>query len=219
MSDVTGPDFDVSKSLSMLFGTPLVAHQWPDSDALNEALNELILGKEAEQKKLAVRRSNAGGWQTAGNLIGWKEPCIHTVKLRIETLVGKLLGELVRKDGSHRSFRFLIDAWANVCRQGDYNVVHTHPNCMWSGIYYVAQGERDSSVPYGGLLELLDPREAANYLQVQNTVLDARHFIENTPGLMLLFPSWLKHMVHPYVGKGARGSIAFNVNVVEQSPP
>ncbi len=30
-----------------------------------------------------------------------------------------------------------------------------------------------------------------------------------------LWPSWVKHMVHPYVGEGERISIAFNVNVVE----
>ena len=46
-----------------------------------------------------------------------------------------------------RTFTLLIDAWANVNRGGDYNIVHTHPNCMWSGVYYVALGEPDKSVP------------------------------------------------------------------------
>ena len=90
---------------------------------------------------------------------------------------------------------------------------------MWSGVYYVAPGEPDKSVPYSGMLELLDPRESANYIQIQNTVLDARTFIENVPGRMVLFPSWLKHMVHPFAGEGVRISIAFNVNVVEGQPP
>jgi hypothetical protein len=66
------------------------------------------------------------------------------------------------------------------------------------------------------LLELLDPRESANYIQVPNTVLDARMFIENQPGRMVVFPSWTKHMVHPFVGEGVRISIACNVNVVEE---
>ena len=65
------------------------------------------------------------------------------------------------------------------------------------------------------MLELLDPREAANYLQIRNTILDGREFIENVPGRMLLWPSWMKHMVHPYTGGGERISIAYNVNVVE----
>ena len=87
---------------------------------------------------------------------------------------------------------------------------------MWSIVYYVMAGNPDASIPYSGLLELLDPRESANYIQVPNTVLDARNFIENRPGRMILFPSWVKHMVHPFVGSGVRMSIACNVNVVEE---
>jgi uncharacterized protein (TIGR02466 family) len=215
MSDDQVPDFDIRKSLSMVFATHLVVHDWPNSESLNNDLQELVLGKEAGDIKNGITRSNAGGWQSAGNLITWKERCIETFRQRIEKVVTNLLQELIRDEGRNRSFRLLIDSWANINRRGDYNVVHTHPNCMYSGVYYVTPGKPDPDVPHGGLLELLDPREAHNYIQVTNTVLDARHFIENKPGRMLLWPSWVKHMVHPYVGEGERISIAFNVNVVE----
>ena len=215
MSDDQVPDFDIRKSLSMVFATHLVVHDWPDSEPHNAELQELVLGKEADDLKNGITRSNAGGWQSAGNLITWKEPCIEIFRQRIEKVVSNLLQELIRDDGKNRSFRLLIDSWANVNRRGDYNIVHTHPNCMYSGVYYVTPGKPDPDVPHGGLLELLDPRQAYNYIQVTNTVLDARHFYENKPGRMLLWPSWVKHMVHPYVGEGERISIAFNVNVVE----
>ena len=215
MSDDQVADFDIRKSLSMVFATHLVVHDWPNSEAHNAELQALVMGKEADDLKNGVTRSNAGGWQSGGNLITWKERCIETFRQRIEKLVTNLLQELIRDEGRDRSFRLLIDSWANVNRRGDYNIVHTHPNCMFSGVYYVTPGNPDPEVPHGGLLELLDPREAANYIQVTNTVLDARHFYENKPGRMLLWPSWVKHMVHPYVGEGERISIAFNVNVVE----
>jgi len=96
------------------------------------------------------------------------------------------------------------------------NVVHTHPNALWSVVYYVSAGEPDESMPYCGLLELLDPRESANCIQVPNTILDQRALIENVPGKMILFPSWANHMVHPFVGSGVRISIANNVSVVEK---
>lgn len=216
MSDDQVPDFDIRKCLSMVFATPLVVRDWPNSESLNSELQELVLGKEADDVKNGITRSNAGGWQSAGNLITWKESCIETFRQRIEKVVSSLLQELIRDEGRNRSFRLLIDSWANVNRRSDYNVVHTHPNCMYSGVYYVTPGKPDPDVPHGGLLELLDPREAHNYIQVTNTVLDARHFYENKPGRMLLWPSWVKHMVHPYVGEGERISIAFNVNVVEE---
>lgn len=216
MSNEQVPDFDIRKSLMMAFATHVVIHDWPNSDAHNRELHELVMRKEAEDSGGRIVRSNAGGWQSKGNLMRWSEPCIEIFRQRIEKLVSNLLQELVRDLGINRSFRLLIDAWANINRRGDYNIVHTHPNCMFSGVYYVTPGSPDPEVPHGGLLELLDPREAANYIQVPNTVLDARTFLDNKPGRMLLWPSWLKHMVHPYVGEGERISIAFNVNVIEQ---
>lgn len=217
MSQEQVADFDIRKSLFNVFPTHLVVHDWSNSEALNSELQALVLGKEAGDEKNGIVRSNAGGWQSSGNLITWKDSCVETFRQRIEKLVTNLLQEIIRDDGSNRSFQLLIDSWANINRRGDYNVVHTHPNCMYSGVYYVTRGNPDPNVPTGGLLELLDPREAANYLQVTNTVLDARNFYENKPGRMLLWPSWMKHMVHPYVGDEPRISIAFNVNVIENS--
>jgi len=217
MADDLVPDFDIRKSIFMQFATHVVSHDWPNSDALNAELQEAVMAREAEEGKNRLVRSNAGGWQSSGNLITWKEPCIDVFRRRIEKLVTNLLQELIRDMGKNRSFNLYIDSWANVNRPGDYNVVHTHPNCMFSGVYYVTRGDPDPEVPHGGLLEMLDPREAANYVQVTDTVLDARVFFENKPGRMLLWPSWVKHMVHPHVGEGERISIAFNVNVMERT--
>jgi len=215
MSDESAPEFDINKSLTMQFGTPFVSYLWPDSEKMNEGLAKLILAEEEADDEGRGIRSNAGGWQSRGNLMTRSEPEIVALKARMETMVFDLLSAIVRKDGTERQFTLLFDSWANVCRNGNYNVVHTHPNAMWSIVYYVADGEPDPSVSYGGLLELLDPRESANYIQIPNTVLDGRTFVECRPGRMVLFPSWVKHMVHPFVGSGVRMSIACNVNVVE----
>jgi uncharacterized protein (TIGR02466 family) len=216
MANESAPDFDINKCLTMQFGTIFVSHQWPDVDEMNEGLAKLILAEEKADDQGRGIRSNAGGWQSRGNLIIRPEPEIQALKQRMETMVFSLLGAIVRKDGTERTFTLLFDSWANVCRNGNYNVVHTHPNAMWSIVYYVTTGEPDASIPTCGMLELLDPRESANYIQVPNTVLDARNFIENRPGRMVMFPSWVKHMVHPFVGSGVRISIACNVNVVEE---
>ncbi len=212
------PRFDISQSVSMLFPTLLVVYDWPDSDALNKELAELLLAREKSMAKNGMQRSNAGGWQSPGNLITWPEEAFQTLKWRIETLVLNLTDQIVRDTGHKRTFRLTMDAWGNINRNGEYNVVHTHPNCMWSGCYYVQKGNPDPAIRQNGLLEMLDPREAANYLAVDNTILDGREFVDNVPGRMLLWPSWMKHMVHPFVGTGDRISIAYNVNVIEEQP-
>lgn len=206
--------FDISQDVSTLFGSLLVVHDWPDTDEFNRELAGILLNLEKADK--GTHRSNAGGWQSTGNLMSVKEPAIQELKHRIETLVFNLIDNIIRDEGRQRYFRLLIDAWGNINRSGDYNVVHTHPNCMWSGCYYVQKGNPDPGIPQNGYLEILDPREAANYIQIPNTILDAREFIENIPGRMLLWPSWMKHMVHPYTGDGDRISIAYNVNVIEE---
>ena len=207
---------DIRTNLTTMFGTPFVSKDFPDVEDMNKQIAELVLAEEQADELGRGIRSNAGGWQSRGNLLTRPEPSLVKLKEMMETVIFDLLGALVRKDGNERTFTLVFDSWANVCRNGNYNVVHTHPNAMWSIVYYVQSGKADESIPYSGLLELLDPREASNYIQVPNTVLDARMFIENYPGRMVVFPSWMKHMVHPFIGSGVRISIACNVNVMEE---
>ena len=210
---------DIRSHLTTMFGTPFVSLDWPDVDELNREIAEVVLAEEKADDEGRGIRSNAGGWQSRGNLLTRSEPGIVRLKQMMEEVIFDLLGAIVRKDSGERTFTLMFDSWANVCRNGNYNVVHTHPNAMWSIVYYVTSGEPDDSIPYSGLLELLDPRESANYIQVPNTVLDARMFITNRPGRMVVFPSWMKHMVHPFIGSGVRISIACNVNVMEEVRP
>ena len=216
MGEGTLPEVDFQKAITTMFGTPFVSVDWPDVEEMNRQIYDLVIADEETDDLGRGIRSNAGGWQSRGNLLTRAEPCFVKLKQMMETAIFELLGALVRKDGSERTFKLVFDSWANVCRHNNYNVVHSHPNAMYSIVYYVTSGEPDPSVPYSGLLELLDPREATTFIQVPNTVLDARMFITNRPGRMVVFPSWVKHMVHPFVGTGVRMSIACNVNVLEE---
>jgi uncharacterized protein (TIGR02466 family) len=84
---------------------------------------------------------------------------------------------------------------------------------MWSGVYYVSGGKPDSNDPLNGKLELLDPRVGVNMLRLEQGIFGGRYLVEPMPGLMVMFPSWLKHMVHPFSGSGERISISFNAYV------
>jgi hypothetical protein len=50
-------------------------------------------------------------------------------------------------------------------------------------------------------------------LRLERGIFEGRYLVEPMPGLMVMFPSWLKHMVHPFQGLGERISISFNVTV------
>lgn len=199
----------------MAFGTPVVAYQWPDSEDLNRDLRALIL--DAEKRNAGMARSNVKGWHSTIDFFDWDDDCARILKKRAETLGIELTRLASAPTGQPRTFQFRTIGWANVLRDGGYNSVHNHPGSVWSGVYYVDRGEPDATSKENGKLELIDPRSGVNMLYIEKNVLDGRYLIEAVPGLMLVFPSWLKHMVHPYFGKGQRISVAFNVSVDEQS--
>jgi hypothetical protein len=86
----------------------------------------------------------------------------------------------------------------------------------WSGVYYVPDGKPDGNDPFNDRLELIGPRVGVNMLRLEPGVLEGRYLVEPMPGLRVMFPSWLKHMVHPFHGPGERISISFNVIVQVQ---
>ena len=69
-------------------------------------------------------------------------------------------------------------------------------------------GKPDSDGSTNGKLELIDPRAGANILPLERGLFEGRYLVEPMPGLMVMFPSWLKHMVHPFQGSGERISIS-----------
>jgi uncharacterized protein (TIGR02466 family) len=202
--------------LMMAFPTPLVSYPWPDSEQLNRDLAAVIL--DAERKDRGINRSNVGGWHSTTDFFDWQEPAIKALRERVKEMTMAITRAIaIAKDGP-RTFNYRIDGWANVSRHGHYNSVHNHPNCLWSGTYYVSTGSPDPETPVNGRLELVDPRAGVNMVHLADTLLQTRYVIDPTPGLMVLFPSWLNHFVHPFFGAGERISIAFNIITVEAKP-
>jgi len=112
--------------------------------------------------------------------------------------------------------KFRIGGWANVNSKGHSNIVHNHPACVWSGVYY-ARAVKDS-----GSVAFLDPRHGANMLDTGNELFDLFagniHYIEPKEGMVVIFPSWVHHFVTPNKTDQDRISIAFNSKLILESP-
>jgi uncharacterized protein (TIGR02466 family) len=206
-------ELQLRNALMMAFATPVVAYPWPESDALNRELAALILADEKRSDGLS--RSNVGGWHSAGDLLDRDAAPIRVLRQRIMSVIVGLTRAITVPGAASRTFNCRMDGWANVSRHGHYNSVHSHPNCLWSGTYYVSAGEPYPDTKFNGRLELIDPRTGAMTLAPESSMLQTRYLIAPTPGLMVVFPSWLNHLVHPFFGRGERISIAFNVQTDE----
>jgi uncharacterized protein (TIGR02466 family) len=106
-----------------------------------------------------------------------------------------------------------LSGWATVCRDGAYHAPHSHPDSAWSGVYYVAAGRKDPDRPLNGVLEFLDPRAGVDAVTAPGDPYGEPFRVHPEDGLLVIFPSWLYHWVHPYVGNEPRIAVSFNASV------
>ena len=199
----------------LAYATPVLAWPWPDSEKLNDALATAILA--AEKRAPSVENNIVGGWSSKKDLLTWKVDGMAELSRRIQELAGAAT-RATNAANTNMSVRFRLEAWANVLRAGGYHNVHDHPNAVWSGVYYVRAAPLDKAHPLAGVIEFLDPRQGADANSLPGSVLRERLCYGPVPGLMIVFPGWLRHLVHPVVGDSERISISFNVYGAEIGP-
>ena len=195
------------EKLAEAFGTPVSTHLWPESTELNAALAHSILARK--DGDAGVMKSNVGGWHSSSDLLEWPDPACAALKKRVLSAVLDMIGLTAQPpQGAAPDVR--LEAWANVSKAGDYNSVHDHPSSLWSGVYYVEAFRESTKDPLNGKLEFFDPRPAVHHTGGAFAPATGRFLVAPIPGLMVLFPGWLAHMVHPFRGDGRRISISFN---------
>jgi uncharacterized protein (TIGR02466 family) len=204
----------LTPELSLVFATPVSLRTVADAVSLNVGLERIILARQ--NNETGTRVSNVGGWQSAPDLFDWPEPEIQTLAAEIDYSVQQIWALPVtlkqRSSQDHRPAKYWSTGWANVNHAGDYNKLHMHQGHHLSAVYYVATMEAAPG-PTDGRLELRDPRPAANYCYMGGPLSSGSIMIGPTPGLLVVFPAWIEHMVHPFRGNGHRISIAINISI------
>jgi uncharacterized protein (TIGR02466 family) len=200
--------------MQQLFPTPLWSFSYPRAEIVNPILGQAIL--EAAQIYPSHGRSNVGGWRSRNDLFHWAVPEVKEIGGWIMECVVRV----VEATAYPVRYRGKISAvgWASVCRTGNYNAPHIHPESAWSGVYYVDTGDPDNTIPFNGNLELLDPRSAAGGVNTPGDPFGHPVRISPVAGLLILFPSWLTHWVHPHFGERERIAISFNVAATSENP-
>ena len=104
------------------------------------------------------------------------------------------------------------DCWANIYRNGDYCMPHSHLRSVASVIYLLDPGDQAADDPTGGRLCFGDPRipfccahESGRMTQLLMPELG--------PGSLLIFPSEYIHLVNPYHGTRPRITMSWNINL------
>jgi uncharacterized protein (TIGR02466 family) len=192
-----------------LFGSPLVARVWKESDLLNDSLRDRIFAEELAATGL--NKTNSGGWHSDTGQLEFCGDAGRQLIRRIYEMADEATRLVLAEYGQPgRAMRWSLQAWANVNRAGHFNNVHTHPGATWSGTYYVDDGDPPASAPNGTPIHFFDPCQARANLFFPHLV-PSSMLVRPEAGLMVVFPAYLPHMVLPHEGKRPRVSIAFNL--------
>ena len=201
----------ISHQIGLAFPTLIGRFQISNTEATNAALFRTLLDRESRTP--SIDYANLGGWHSSGDLLEWGTPEVELLRNWISEALNRMvqatgqLPEVVGRSAPPRG-GFRVSAWGNISRRGNYHRMHNHPNSAWSGCYYVTGIGPTPSM--GGVLELYDPRPFTEMVEVPGSPYGQRVQVRPVPGLMVLFPSWLYHFVHPCDTDTERVSIAFN---------
>ncbi len=198
------------------FPTYVLSRQWEGVEAFNTAMIHEIMKKRIKDPE-GIYRSNASGtWHSDTKLMQWS----GKAGKQLVQMYGKAFNQYCDVMGGKKGGEYSVQmsAWAMMYADRGYATVHTHPNCHFSGVYYLNEGDdRDLVMVTNarvrtGELEFVDTRGQAGH-QVQGLLMQPTLRIAPKPGLMVIFPQWLPHFVHPVEGERDRISIACNATI------
>lgn len=191
--------------VQQIFPVPLITFAVTDAAALNARLVDEIAARRAAEPGLA--RSNHLGWHSAPDLFDRREPATRELARQLGAMMIAATHRVApQQDISPLALH--ADGWINVNPPGAYNDPHSHVGSFWSGCYYVAMP--DDPDESSGAIEFIDAgtRLASNLIKAPLTADKVR--VQPKVGSVLLFPSTIKHWVHPNRGNADRVTIAFN---------
>ena len=193
-------DYMFSKAeILQLFPTCVWRYEVADAGRLNARLTATL---DEIRAGTPSRGKNPGSWQSPGDLHSRAE-----FRELTEAIVQALERVMDYLQIKHKGL-IITNCWANVTKDGASHHAHSHPNNLLSGVYYVSAPENSAKIVFE------DPRPQAHVMipayksyTPQNT---ARQPFEAAEGVMLIFPSWLEHLVEEHKSERERISIAFN---------
>lgn len=198
------------KKLNMVFASPIPVYEIADFERINaEIIKEIADRRTAEQ---GMVRSNRSGWHSDLDFFMRKEPAHRELAQKIMQCLADATQRVANKQALE-NLRLECDGWVNVNPKGGYNVPHDHPGAFWSAAYYVKVPPAATG-GMAGSIEFIDHRSAPpGQGMVRSPFMRSLHTMKPSPGTLVVFPSTLKHWVHPNDADEDRITIAINAKI------
>jgi len=190
------------------FPEPVFKYKLEDFKSLNKELSEYIYKLQAEDND-GIEKSNKGGWHSSNFELTVKS----SVQNRFAIIVQKYILKVFHNNGwktENKNIRIKA-MWAIINKKDDFNVIHSHPNCLLSAAYYV-KAPKDC-----GRFQIENPNSIKKHItpeivnKNEHNVLMAG--IEINEGDLIIFPGYLPHKVARNQSNEDRIVISFNVDI------
>lgn len=219
----------IEDNIYSIFPTTLL-HKKIGNDNLNEDLMKVVDriadggdNVANEEGKWVGGNSSYGSTQSTHNVfLNQPDECITELKSRIDRSIEEYLSvEMksvenmqIRASQKHNleisDVKYEWYGWTVRMDSQDWNGLHIHPQTNYSGVYYINVPE----LPYPeGCIQFVNPHPIAT---AYGNGQPAGDFYPTKSGDLIIFPSWMAHLVMPYRNTNEkRYCLAFNV-VVEK---
>ena len=183
------------------FPTIVYGFDIPNAPQLNAQLEKDILKWSKEDN--GVTKTNVKGWHSQTDM---------QTKSEYKPLVDQLFLAMRHVwDDQHLDREAQLgNMWANINPPGGSNQPHVHPNCLYTGVYYIKSNIKS------GKLRLYDPRPGIQLVMPLRKSGDTSKdlwrdvHLDPIPGRIIIFPAWMWHTVEPNESNDIRISVSFN---------
>lgn len=189
-----------------LWPTKLVRRHLPGFEEPTQALVKLIRDMERVNKNLTTDYLAPDFFNLDDPAVGWLREQINL------TVV-----DYLRAIGIDYDVKWTIQGWPNINRLGDYHDAHNHPGSYLSGTYYLKMpGAKEPLRSRADLrpshITFYDPRQGVNMTAIaKDPYVDPEFTVLPEPGLLMMWPAFLSHFVHPNLSKDTRVTVSFNI--------
>jgi uncharacterized protein (TIGR02466 family) len=179
-------------------------------DVDNQKIKEYCY-KVREMEPEGVAKSNFLGWQS--NKL---DPAfaMSQVGSFLDTLYDAINGVHTALGFRNTYHQVVSNIWININQKGGSNITHNHPNCFFSGVFYVKCPPDCGKIAFINPVREIKSTFYTEQIELFNEFNVGQYALQPEENKMIVFPSWLDHYVEPNKSDEDRISIAFNTSIM-----
>ncbi len=199
-----------------------VEHHFKGIEKFNSGLALALYRMRSDDPDGIFRSNQSGTWHSKDTVFTDTGEFGKQLQQMFYKSFEKLAGYYIKPESAGKALSLRMQAWAMMSRNGGYASPHSHPNCHFSGVYYVDIGEPQEAQQLAtnvmvtpGSIEFIDTRYGVGQQQVPGFSFNPSFRSAPRAGRMFTFPSGLPHWVHPVKGDGERIAISCNATIAK----